>query len=141
MEIHIFINPINPSLELQSQFKQTCSQVEGMKCVNLKLDFVKHGLLSVLMSSRYVRGDMDLVWQECFKDARFLAKEGYEVSRSKIECTASIQGVPKTDEEAISLPKKTYFEFHMVFSRPDGTTPSEEEIEKAKQVAKNLEKR
>lgn len=84
---------------------------------------------------------MDFVWKECFKDARLLAAEGYDVSRNKIECTASIQGVPKTNEEAVLLPKKTYFEFHMVFSRLDGTPPSEEEIEKAKQVAKNLQQK
>ena len=65
------------------------------------------------MSSRYVRGEMSTIWRETFEDARFLAKEGYDVIRVKIEATASIQGVPVTDDEAIILPKKCYFEFHV----------------------------
>jgi len=140
MEVHVFVAPINPVPAIQEDFKKSCSLVDGMKCCNLKLDFVKHGWLNVLMSSRYVRGDMTVIWKECFKDARFIAKQGFDVIRVKIEATASITGVPVTDDEAKKLPKKTYFEFHMVFSNPDGSTPSEDELLKVKDVAKNLEK-
>jgi hypothetical protein len=112
MEIHIFIAPINPTVELQEKFKQACAQ-NAMKYVNLKLDFVKHGFLQVLMSSRYVRGPMEVIWKEAFKDARILAQQGFDVIRTKIEATASIAGVPETDEEALMLPKKSYFEFHV----------------------------
>ena len=45
-----------------------------------------------------------------------------------------------TDEEAAALPKKSYFEFHMVFQNADGTTPNDEQVEKAKVIAKKLEK-
>jgi hypothetical protein len=61
------------------------------------------------------------------------------VIRVKIEATASIDGVPVSDEEAQALPKKTYFEFHMVFSNTDGSTPNEEDMKKVKTVAKGLE--
>lgn len=38
---------------------------------------------------------------------------GFDVIRAKIEATASIDGVPVTDAQAVILPKKTYFEFHV----------------------------
>jgi len=140
MEIHVFVAPVNPTLELQEQFKKACSQYEGMKCCNLRLDFFKQGWVAVLMSSRYVRGTMDFIWTECFKDSRLLTKNGFDVIRCKIEATASIDGVPVTDSEALLLPKKTYFEFHMVFSNGDGSTPTDEDVDKVKTIARSLEK-
>lgn len=71
MEIHIFVAPINASVQIQEEFKKSCVS-QGMKCCNLRLDFVEHGLLAVLMSSRYMSGTMDQVWPECFKDARII---------------------------------------------------------------------
>jgi hypothetical protein len=47
--------------------------------------------------------------------------------------------VPVTDIDAKSLPKKTYFEFHMVFQNSDGTTPDPKGIEEVKGIAKKLE--
>lgn len=111
-----------------------------MKSCNLRLDFVKSGLVGVLMSSRYFRSGMKAMWQECFRDARRLASLGYDVIRAKIEASASIDGVPENDVEAQLLPAKTYFEFHMVFRNGQDQTPTDEECEKAKQVAKRLEK-
>jgi hypothetical protein len=64
---------------------------------------------------------------------------GWDVIRNKIEATASIEGVPVTDTDAKSLPKKTYFEFHMVFQNSDGTTPDPKGIEEVKGIAKKLE--
>lgn len=60
--------------------------------------------------------------------------------RNKIEATASIDGVPVSDSDAKALPKKTYFEFHMVFQNSDGTTPDAKGIEEVKGIAKKLEK-
>jgi len=140
MEVHVFVAPVNPDAELQQKFKDCCSKVDQMKCCNLKLDFVKQGWCSVLMSSRYVRGDMHFVWRESFKDARELAQKGFSVIRVKIEATASIDGVPATNNEAQILPKKTYFEFHMVFANGDNTIPNDTEVEAVRSIAKGLEK-
>jgi len=140
MEIHVFVAPINPNIELQQQFKESCSSISTMKCCNLRLNFVKQGWLSVLMSSRYVRGQMTHVWRETFQDARAIALMGFDVIRVKIEASASICGVPASNEEAQILPKKTYFEFHMVFSNGDGTTPTDDQVSKVEVIAKRLEK-
>ena len=48
--------------------------------------------------------------------------------------------MPVTDIDATKLPKKTYFEFHMVFQNKDGTTPDPTGIEEVKSIAKKLEK-
>jgi len=140
MEIHIFVSPINPTLDFQEKFKANCV-AQGMKACNLRLDFVKHGFLGVLMSSRYVTGKMDFIWRECFKDARILSNAGFDVIRSKIEATASIEGVPQSIDDALQLPSHTYFEFHMVFSSRDGTTATEQDIQEVKEIAVKLEKK
>jgi hypothetical protein len=92
------------------------------------------------MSSRYVRGEMDHIWKETWKDARFIAQKGWDVIRVKIEAVASIEGIPQTEEEARKLPEKSYFEFHMVFCNKDDSTPSEEQLAQVKVLAKKLEK-
>eukprot|EP00455_Lapot_gusevi_P041962 TRINITY_DN4927_c0_g1_i1.p1 TRINITY_DN4927_c0_g1~~TRINITY_DN4927_c0_g1_i1.p1 ORF type:complete len:436 (-),score=191.53 TRINITY_DN4927_c0_g1_i1:140-1351(-) len=138
MEIHIFVLPLNPSEEMQAQFKEDCKN-NNMKACNLRLDFLRHGYVAVLMSSRYVMGTMDKVWRETFHDARVLARLGYDVCRTKIEATASITGVPATTEEALRLPNFTYFEFHMIFTKEDGETPTAEDVERVKVIAKRCE--
>jgi hypothetical protein len=138
MEVHIFVAPLNAPQEVQDKFKKDCND-NGLKCCNLRLDTVHLGMVGALMSSRYVSGTMDKIWRESFKDAQLLAKLGWDVIRNKIEATASIEGVPVTDTDAKSLPKKTYFEFHMVFQNSDGTTPDPKGIEEVKGIAKKLE--
>ena len=69
-----------------------------------------------------------------------MAKKGYQVIRTKLEATASIKGVPDTDAEAQILPSSTYFEFHMVFENQDGSSPTEEQLGFAKELAQSFQK-
>jgi hypothetical protein len=112
MELHVFVLPFNPSADEQARFRADCTE-HKIKCCFLRLDYVKAGFVGALESSRYVNGGMDVVWREAFKDARMFAAKGWPVIRTKIEATASIKGVPQTDEEARALPPFTYFEFHV----------------------------
>lgn len=90
------------------------------------------------MSSRYVVGNLEKILPEAFEDARYIAQNGFSVLRTKIEATASITGVPASDEEAQKLPQKTYFEFHMVFQNSKGETPNDQEVEEAKKIGIQL---
>jgi hypothetical protein len=52
----------------------------------------------------------------------FIFAAGFEVIRQKIECLASNQGVPDDATEAQTMPKSSYFEYHIAIRPAVETT-------------------
>lgn len=111
-ECHIFVAPLNPNEELQIKFAQICKE-NGMRALNIGLNFEKTGLATVLQSTKYYKVPNPMIAVEkMIEDAKKLA-EHFDVVRLKLESLATNEGVPQTDEEAKNIPGDTYFEYHI----------------------------
>jgi hypothetical protein len=71
-----------------------------------------------LMTASYHIGSFSDVQAVAFRLSQALAKQGYEVTRTKIEALMSNRGVPETDVEARRLSEENYFEFHAKLKLP-----------------------
>lgn len=121
-EIHIFLEPINPSdayvdkfNKLVEKYNKIHNYEKPMKACHLALEFIEpKGTVRVLQSSRYILSNNTIeVVGECHKDAVFFAENGFNVLREKIEATVhGNNGVPKTTNEMKNYPHK-YFEYHI----------------------------
>lgn len=111
-ECHIFVAPLNPSEELQVKFAQVCKE-NGMRALNVGLNFETIGMATVLQSTKYYKVANPKIAVECMiEDAKKL-NEHFEVIRLKLESLATNEGVPQTDEESKLIPGDTYFEYHI----------------------------
>ena len=71
-----------------------------------------------LMTASYHIGSFSDVQAVAFRLSQALAKQGYEITRIKIEALMSNRGVPETDVEARRLSEENYFEFHAKLKLP-----------------------
>ena len=74
-EIHIFVEPLEPTPEQAEAFRTACQgAAEPMKALLLKLDYVGKGFVGVLQSSRYVRGAVGQAREAAARDAEVLRR-------------------------------------------------------------------
>jgi len=159
-ELHVFFEPINPSLKTVNKFSQICEEINEknkdvrgfnkIKACHLCLHYKNVGDLRVMQSSRYLTSnDMDFIINECLNEADLIQKgfddaykngeidEKVNIIREKIEATASNKGVPQTNEESLNYPTK-YFEFHIRLGRKNDDTITciqEDEILELKELS------
>lgn len=107
-EVHITVK--NYSLEMQEKFKKTCSE-NACKAVLIELPYGEFS--TQLMTSSYHRGSLKQVHTQAYELSQIFARQGFDISRTKIEAMFSNKGVPEDDEEAESLSPENYFEFHI----------------------------
>jgi hypothetical protein len=119
-EIHIFVEPLDPPLEIVETFRAACAQAPvPMKALLLNLDYQDRGYVGVLQSSRYVQGDVEAAEQAAHVDAEVLRRAGLRVIREKVEALASDEGVPQSAADAADSPPGRYFEFHLLIDGQD----------------------
>ena len=129
-ECHIFVAPLNPNEELQMKFTQICKE-NGMRALNIGLNFEKKGMATVLQSTKYYKvANPMIAVEKMIEDAKKLNAH-FDVIRLKLESLATNEGVPQTDEEANNIPGDTYFEYHIKIK--DATASKESD-----NVLKNL---
>ena len=137
-ECHIFVAPLNPSKELQMKFAQICKE-NGMRALNIGLNFEKIGMATVLQSSKYYKvANPKIAVEKMIEDAKKLAAD-FDVIRLKLESLAINEGVPQTDEEAKNIPGDTYFEYHLKIKDAPATEESDSTLkELSYQLTKEL---
>jgi hypothetical protein len=114
-ELHVFVEPLNPSPEQAEAFSVACRGAPTpMKPLLLNLDYVHQGFVGVLQSSRYVDGDLEAAKRAASGDADVLRRAGFTVIREKIEALATNAGIPHTAQDALRSPADRYFEFHVL---------------------------
>jgi hypothetical protein len=126
-ELHVFVEPLDPSEAEAARFVAACRGAPApMKGLLLRLDYVGRGFVGVLQSSRYVQGTLAQAREAIAGDAEALRAAGFRVIREKIEALVENPGVPRQDEEAGAEPADRYFEFHVLIEREGGL--SEEDM-------------
>ena len=114
-EVHVFVEPLDPSAAIVERFRAACEgAATPMKALWLKLDYVHKGFVGVPQTSRYVEGDLDTARAAAAADMAVLRAAGFPILREKIEALAPNAGVPKNAEEARHSPPDRYFEFHLL---------------------------
>eukprot|EP01103_Thecamoeba_quadrilineata_P016770 TRINITY_DN5709_c0_g1_i1.p1 TRINITY_DN5709_c0_g1~~TRINITY_DN5709_c0_g1_i1.p1 ORF type:complete len:401 (+),score=59.81 TRINITY_DN5709_c0_g1_i1:107-1309(+) len=114
-EVHITVmTKISPSFEDEKRnFKDVCHK---NNCRAILIELPTGDEKFQMMTSSYHRGELCEVKPYAFQLAQRFVKEGFPVSRLKIEAIMSNTGVPLTNEEASTLSKENYFEFHYKLS-------------------------
>ncbi|CAH6420047.1 Hypothetical protein UVM_LOCUS34 [uncultured virus] len=158
-EIHIFLEPIDPSQELVQRAQQLTvkyneyNEMHGtssghpMKMCHLALEYVS-GKHSVLQSARYICAETtEEARQQAEKDAEWFRQGGFKVLRVKIEALASTEGVPANRAEALLYPH-LYFEHHIRVAKTSdadsGGPPlaiGPDELELLKTISADMSKR
>src|SRR4051812_38769771 len=119
-EIHIFVEPFDPSDAVTEKFRAACASAAApMKALLLRLDYAGKGFVGVLQSSRYVQGTPETAREAAALDAEILRRAGFTVIREKVEAIAANAGVPRTMAEGKLSLSDRYFEFHVLI---DGRT-------------------
>lgn len=120
-EVHIFVEPLDPSEAVIDAFRAACQAAPiPMKALWLKLDYVGRGFIGVPQTSRYVEGDLATARAAAAVDMAVLRAAGFTILREKIEAMAPNAGVPKSAIEATRSPADRYFEFHVLIEGRDG---------------------
>lgn len=128
-EVHVFIEPLDPSEELVERFRAACAAAATpMKALWLKLDYVHRGFVGVPQTSRYVEGGLATARAAAAVDMAVLREAGFTILREKIEALAPNDGVPKDAEEARRSPADRYFEFHLLIEGKQGPLTPEDMI-------------
>lgn len=141
-EIHIFVLPLNPSLEVAEAFTVACrgsGAAPRMKGLLLYLDYEDQGFVGVLQSSRYVTGTLADAERGAEEDATILRNDGFEVVRKKIEALTTNDHVPQRTSPACAHPDR-YFEFHLLIRDPRGPI-SNEEVASLRRIASDMRRR
>jgi len=149
-EVHIFLNPLQPDKETLQRYDDAVEEwnrdvlptaegaISKMRPVFLCLNFREAGEIFVMQSARHVSHESnDFVIEEAYKDGRWFAERGLEVTRHKVEAYGGSQGVPLTDEEALRYPNR-YWEFHLRVNRAEDSADkaiTTEEVQALKELS------
>jgi len=135
-ECHVFLSPVNPDDETVAIYNEATERINAkrlaknknygkMKPCHLALDFKNKGYVRVMQSARYVvcntlkdaiaevqrdADDYIETLNELLKERKSYIQ--INVIREKLECLASTDGVPKSDEDGKAF-NKHYFEAHI----------------------------
>lgn len=149
-EVHIFLNPLQPDPETLKRYDDAVEEwnrdvlptaegaISKMRPVFLCLNFREAGEIFVMQSARHVSHESnDFVIEEAYKDGKWFAERGLEVTRHKVEAYGGSEGVPLTDEEAQTYPNR-YWEFHLRVNRADDNPDkaiTAEEVQSLKELS------
>jgi inosine/xanthosine triphosphate pyrophosphatase family protein len=111
-EAHITVKPCDLGL-----FAQCCTRL-GLKCLHIVMP---EGTAQAEqpMTGSYHLGTLTQAQEEVLSLARTLVREGFEVTRVKLEATGRAFGAPENDAAASALPMDTYFEHHATVVLPE----------------------
>ena len=112
-EAHVTVKPCD-----QTAFAAACARL-GVKCLHIVMP-ERTAQAEQPMTGSYHLGTLSSVREEVLALARALAREGFEVTRMKIEATGRAFGAPELDDDARSLPRDVYFEHHATVLVPAG---------------------
>ncbi|MDP1824336.1 MAG: non-canonical purine NTP pyrophosphatase [Archangium sp.] len=112
-EAHVTVRPC----ELTA-FAASCAKW-GVKCLHIVMP---EGTAQAEqpMTGSYHLGTLPQVQEQVLSLARDLVRDGFEVTRVKIEATGRAFGAPEDDAAAAALPMETYFEHHATVLLPEG---------------------
>jgi inosine/xanthosine triphosphate pyrophosphatase family protein len=111
-EAHVTVKPCDMSV-----FAKSCERL-GVKCLHIVMP-EKTAQAEQPMTGSYHLGTLSQARAEVLELARALMRDGFEVTRMKIEATGRAFGAPETDEAARSLPRDVYFEHHATVVIPN----------------------
>lgn len=112
-EAHVTVKPCD-----MSAFATSCERL-GVKCLHIVMPGGT-AQAEQPMTASYHLGSLSQAREQVLELARALVRDGFEVSRMKIEATGRAFGAPETDALAASLPDDVYFEHHATVILPDG---------------------
>lgn len=99
-------------------FAQTCARL-GVKCLHIVMPKTTFQAEQPMTGS-YHLGTLSQVREQVLELARALMRDGFEVTRLKLEATGRAFGAPEDDAAAASLPMDVYFEHHATVVLPEG---------------------
>jgi len=108
-EAHITVDGHNDP-ETRANFVKTC---ESLGCKSILIELPTGVELRQMMTSSYHRGSLKGVQLEAFKLAQNISKQGFVITRVKVEAMMSNAGVPQSDEDVKIHSPENYFEFHI----------------------------
>lgn len=112
-EAHVTVKPCD-----LNAFAQSCTKW-GVKCLHIVMP---EGTAQAEqpMTGSYHLGTLPQVQEAVLALARGLVRDGFEVTRVKIEATGRAFGAPEEDAAASTLTQDTYFEHHATVLLPEG---------------------
>lgn len=112
-EAHVTVKPC-----AIDAFAATCARLR-VKCLHIVMPetTAQH---EQPMTGSYHLGTLSEAREEVLELARALARDGFEVTRMKLEATGRAFGAPESDEVARALPMDVYFEHHATVVLPEG---------------------
>jgi non-canonical purine NTP pyrophosphatase (RdgB/HAM1 family) len=105
-----------PAATAMESFRAACAQLD-VKCIAIELP--EGDTMLQPMTASFHRGELLAVQEEVVAIARALVKQGFEVTRTKIEAHGRLLGTPETDDDARRAPSTSYFEFHVKLALPE----------------------
>jgi inosine/xanthosine triphosphate pyrophosphatase family protein len=112
-EAHVTVKPCD-----MTAFAKSCERL-GVKCLHIVMP-EKTAQAEQPMTGSYHLGTLTQAREEVLELARALVRDGFEVTRMKIEATGRAFGAPESDDTASALPRDVYFEHHATVLLPDG---------------------
>lgn len=112
-EAHLTVKPCD-----MTAFAATCAKLE-VKCLHIVMPetTAQH---EQPMTGSYHLGTLSQAREQVLELARALVRDGFEVTRMKLEATGRAFGAPDTDADGAALPNDVYFEHHATVLLPDG---------------------
>ncbi|MFZ5444280.1 MAG: non-canonical purine NTP pyrophosphatase [Myxococcota bacterium] len=99
------------------RFAATCARL-GVKCLHIVMPQTTFQAEQPMTGS-YHLGTLSQVREQVLELARALVRDGFEVTRLKVEATGRAFGAPDDDEAAATLPMDVYFEHHATVVLPE----------------------
>jgi inosine/xanthosine triphosphate pyrophosphatase family protein len=112
-EAHVTVKPCD-----LTTFAASCMKA-GVKCLHIVMPSGT-AQAEQPMTGSYHLGTLPQVQEQVLTLARALVRDGFEVTRVKIEATGRAFGAPEEDAAAAALPMDTYFEHHANVLLPEG---------------------
>lgn len=112
-EAHVTVKPCD-----MTAFAKTCERL-SVKCLHIVMP--QHTAQAEQpMTGSYHLGTLAHAREEVLALAQALVRDGFEVTRMKIEATGRAFGAPELDADAKGLPRDVYFEHHATVLLPEG---------------------
>lgn len=112
-EAHVTVKPCDVEA-----FAATCARLK-VKCLHIVMPetTAQH---EQPMTGSYHLGTLSQAREQVLELARALVRDGFEVTRMKLEATGRAFGAPESDAAASALPMDVYFEHHATVLLPPG---------------------
>lgn len=112
-EAHVTVKPCD-----LGAFASSCERL-GVKCLHIVMP-ARTAQAEQPMTGSYHLGTLSQAREEVLELARALVRDGFEVTRMKIEATGRAFGAPEDDTKGSTLPRDVYFEHHATVVLPEG---------------------